>query len=46
MNKFDVNNFVVDKVKTISAIKSKCPVCGFDNSKEERFNLCPYVKQI
>ena len=30
MGKFDINNFVIDKVKTINAIQSKCHICGFD----------------
>lgn len=44
MCKFNINNFVVDKVKTINVIQSKCHVCGFDNPKEEMFHLCPICK--
>lgn len=44
MGKFDINNFVIDKVKTINAIQSKCHICGFDNPKEEMLHVCPVCK--
>lgn len=36
-----MDKFVVDEIKTISAIHSQCPVCGFENPKEEMFHTCP-----
>lgn len=39
MNKFDINNLVVDKVQTVYHGYIKCPVCGFDNS--EMLHECP-----
>ena len=33
-----MDKFVIDEIKTISAIHSRCPVCGFENPKEE---ICP-----
>ena len=41
MNKSNINDFVIDKIKTVRAIQSKCNVCGFDNSKENILNICP-----
>lgn len=44
MGKFDINNFVVDKIKTVYAIERRCHVCGFDNSEDEVFHVCPICR--
>ena len=41
MNKFNTNNFIVDKVLTAKAIKTKCDICGFDNSSKGFVDVCP-----
>ena len=38
-NKFDINNFVIDKVLTVCFGYVKCYKCGFDNS--ESLYKCP-----
>ena len=37
----DVSKFVIGEIKTVSAIQSKCHVCGFENPKEEMNHFCP-----
>lgn len=41
-SKFDINNFVVDKVKTIYVGYNMCYICGFDNI--EKLHECPVCK--
>ena len=36
-----ISNFIIDNVKTVRAIQSKCNVCGFDNPKENMLDTCP-----
>lgn len=38
-NKFDIDNFVVDKVQTVYVGYVKCYKCGFDNT--ECLHECP-----
>lgn len=40
MNKFDLNNFVVDKVVSHVWRYSVCPKCGW-NQEENTLDLCP-----
>ena len=44
MSNFDINNFVVDKVKTVYVGYRECPICGFYNS--EKLHECPVCKTI
>lgn len=41
MKKFDINNLVVDQVKTLYMVYVKCPTCGFDNPSDEMLHQCP-----
>lgn len=36
-----MSKFVIDEIKTITAIHLECPVCGFANPKEDTFCICP-----
>ena len=37
----NMSEFVIDEIKTVSAIQSKCHICGFENLKEKMFRFCP-----
>ncbi len=36
-----MSEFTIGEIKTISAVQSKCHICGFENPKEEMYHLCP-----
>lgn len=44
MSKFDINNFVIDNIKTVYTIERRCHVCGFDNPEDEVLHVCPVCK--
>lgn len=45
MNKFNINNFVLDKVVEVIFYKAVCPVCGYENVPIQSINhvnkTCP-----
>ena len=41
MQKFDIHNFVIDKVQHITLYKSVCPICGYKNYPKYLLRYCP-----